>query len=173
MSRRGVISLLIGCILGLGLVWIFQSNRRIDQPEQPQPSPEVEVSPEKSIRNLPPAAPGGMPRSPLADELNAPDSTVQRDVRVLREIFMHWQTNLKGTGNPVGTNAEITNALTGNNALKLAFVPPDHPAINERGELCDRWGTPFRFHQLSGTVMEITSAGPDRRFATDDDTTAR
>jgi hypothetical protein len=171
MSRRGAISLLIGCILGLGLVWIFQSNR---QSEQPSPSPMVETGSPDTVRDLAPlSASEGMPRSPLADELNAPGSTAARDVRVLREIFMHWQTNLKSVGNPVGTNAEITGALTGNNPLKLAFVPPDHPAINDRGELCDRWGTPFRFHQLSGTVMEITSAGPDRRFATEDDSTAR
>jgi hypothetical protein len=130
-------------------------------------------SPDIAMDLAPPSTSNGMPRSPLADELNAPGSTAHRDVRILREIFMHWQSNLKGVGNPIGTNAEITDALTGNNVLKLAFVPPDHPAINERGELCDRWGTPFRFHQLSGTVMEITSAGPDRRFATEDDSTAR
>jgi hypothetical protein len=35
--------------------------------------------------------------------------------------------------------------------------------------LCDRWGTPLRFHQLSGERMEIRSAGPDRKFGTPDD----
>ena len=44
---------------------------------------------------------------------------------------------------------------------------------NERGELTDAWGTPYFFHQLSGTEMEIHSAGPDRRMFTGDDLIAR
>ena len=69
----------------------------------------------------------------------------------------------------VSENAEITAALTGENRLGFAVIPRGHRAINTRGELCDRWGTPFRLHQLSGTQMEIRSAGPDRTFATGDD----
>jgi len=73
--------------------------------------------------------------------------------------------NLQLTGHHV----EITAALAGNNPVRFAFIPPGHRAINARGELVDRWGTPFRFHQLSGTQMEIRSAGPDRKFGTTDD----
>lgn len=69
----------------------------------------------------------------------------------------------------MGENAEITRALTGANRLEFALIPPKHPSINSAGELCDRWGTPFRFHQISGEEMEIRSAGPDRRFASEDD----
>ena len=107
--------------------------------------------------------------SRLADNLNAPGGTIRRDLAILEEVFATWQTNFPRTGNPVGENAEITAALTGDNSLKFAFIPRRHPAINAAGELCDRWGTPFRFHQLSGTQMEIRSAGPDRKFGTDDD----
>ena len=106
---------------------------------------------------------------PIAAPLNAPGSTVARDLDVVRQIFEAWQSNYPREGNPVGENAEITAALMGDNRLGLALIPKGHRAVNERGELCDRWGTPFHFHQLSGTRMEIRSAGPDRRFATDDD----
>jgi hypothetical protein len=41
--------------------------------------------------------------------------------------------------------------------------------INGKGELVDYWGTPFFFHQLSGTEMEIHSAGPDKVMWTADD----
>ena len=41
--------------------------------------------------------------------------------------------------------------------------------INARGELIDNWGTPFFFHQVSGTEMEIRSAGPDMKMWTADD----
>lgn len=108
---------------------------------------------------------------PAIATLNAPTQTIEDDLRSLQGVLLQWQTNFLRTGNPVGTNAEITAALCGENPLQLDLIPPDHPAINERGELCDRWGIPFRFHQLSGTRMEITSAGPDRRFGTDDDIT--
>lgn len=106
---------------------------------------------------------------PLAAELNAPNSTIARDLDVIRQILEGWRTNFPHDGNPVGENSEITAALLGDNRLGLALVPKNHPAVNARGELCDRWGTPFRFHALSGTRMEIRSAGPDRKFGTDDD----
>lgn len=106
---------------------------------------------------------------PIAAPLNAPGSTVARDLDILSQIFEAWQSNFPREGNPVGENAEITAALMGANGLEFALIPKGHRAVNEREELCDRWGTPFRFHQLSGTRMEIRSAGPDRKFATQDD----
>ena len=105
----------------------------------------------------------------MADDLNAPGGTIQRDLTILEEVFGMWLTNFPRTGNPVGENADITAALTGENPVKFAFVPRRHRAINTAGELCDRWGTPFRFHQISGRQMEVRSAGPDRKFGTADD----
>ncbi len=55
------------------------------------------------------------------------------------------------------------------NPLRLALIPPDQPAINRAGELCDRWGTPFFFHAESATRMEIRSAGPDQKMWSADD----
>ncbi|MFM9081439.1 MAG: hypothetical protein ACKOTE_15145 [Opitutaceae bacterium] len=106
---------------------------------------------------------------PIAARLNAADSNIQRDLEIVSQVFEAWRTNFPREGNPVGENAEITRALTGANRLEFALIPPKHPSINSAGELCDRWGTPFRFHQISGEEMEIRSAGPDRRFANEDD----
>lgn len=108
---------------------------------------------------------------PIAARLNAPGGTVAADLEVLQELFDTWRTNFPREGNPVGENADITAALLGTNRLELALVPRRHPALNAKGELQDRWGTAYRFHQLSGVQMEITSAGPDRRFGTPDDAT--
>ena len=73
-------------------------------------------------------------------------------------------------GNPVGTNEEITRALNGDNPKQVKFISEESGLrINVRGELVDYWGTPFFFHQLSGTEMEIHSAGPDRLMWTADD----
>lgn len=105
----------------------------------------------------------------LADPLNSPTGTIQRDLDTLRIVLEAWRSNFPREGNPVGENAEITAALMGRNRLQLALVPKGHRAINAMGELCDRWGTPFRFHQISGEKMELRSAGPDRQFGTADD----
>jgi hypothetical protein len=72
--------------------------------------------------------------------------------------------------NPVGTNPEITKALSGGNPKQARLVKDELGLrINGRGELVDYWGTPFFFHQLSGTEMEIHSAGPDKVMWTADD----
>jgi hypothetical protein len=83
-------------------------------------------------------------------------------------VFVAYRGAIRA-GNPVGENNEITASLMGRNKLGYAFIPPDCPAVNSRGELCDRWGTPYFFHQLSGEQMEIRSAGPDHHLWTEDD----
>jgi hypothetical protein len=108
-------------------------------------------------------------RSTLANALNSPATDIRADLRLVLDIIETFRSNFLQTGNPVGTNAEITSALTGRNRLRLSLIPIDHPAINKQGELCDRWGTPFFFHAESATRMEIRSAGPDRKLWSNDD----
>lgn len=71
--------------------------------------------------------------------------------------------------NPVGTNAEIMQAIMGGNPKGAMLGPAEGQTVNETGELIDRWGTPYFFHQLSGDLMEIRSAGEDHRMWTGDD----
>lgn len=75
--------------------------------------------------------------------------------------------------NPVGSNAEIMKALMGGNPVGARLGPIDGQGINEQGELVDRWGTPYFFHQLSKNSMEVRSAGPDRKMWTADDLVAK
>ena len=155
----------------LGLVLLFWNWRG------PPPASARSDSVTASARPVPKAGAPSLPtaelplegESRLADDLNAPGGTIQRDLCILHEVLETWQTNFPRGGNPVGENSEITAALAGANPLRFAFLPRGHRAINARGELCDRWGTPFRFHALSGHQMDIRSAGPDRKFGTDDD----
>ena len=76
-------------------------------------------------------------------------------------------------GNPVGTNPEITAALSGNNPKHINFINSQAGMRIENGEMVDPWGTPLFFHQLSGTDMEIRSAGPDKIMWTADDLVTR
>lgn len=86
----------------------------------------------------------------------------------VRSAFRTYAARFRG--NPVGTNPEITAALNGANPGQTVLVKSeDGLRINSRGELVDSWGTPYFFHQLSGTEMEIHSAGPDRALWTADD----
>jgi hypothetical protein len=91
------------------------------------------------------------------------------DLRLVALVLETFRSNFPRSGNPVGLNSEITATLTGQNQLRLALIPPNHPAINREGELTDRWGTPFFFHAESATRMTITSAGPDKKLHTPDD----
>lgn len=103
--------------------------------------------------------------APLPPELaNLSPQTVLENMRTVI-----WQYGSTFGGNPVGTNEEITRALRGHNPKQINFLKADGNRVNANGELVDVWGTPYFFHQLSGTEMEIHSAGPDRRMWTADD----
>ncbi len=92
------------------------------------------------------------------------------DLEVVAQLFVQYR--LIYQTNPVGTdNFEFTNALTGSNAKKVNFIDPDSPALSPTNELVDRWGSPFRFHPLSQTEIEVLSLGPDKTLWTEDDLT--
>ncbi|MGC4070927.1 MAG: hypothetical protein QM760_00080 [Nibricoccus sp.] len=122
------------------------------------------------------AAPDLGPASlPIADpsayaELNSDKTTALQDVRIVEGLVQNMQQSFKTTViPPLGFNEEITRALTGRNPLELAFIPSNHPAINARGLLCDRWGTPFHFHPMANDRIDVRSAGPDKKLFTSDD----
>ena len=117
--------------------------------------------------NPPPAPPRDAGVSPLADKLNDPAGTIRDDMAILGGIFANYLSAFQET--PVGTNAEMTAALAGDNSRGHAPLAADSPAINSNGELVDRWGTPFFFHQMSAHSVDVRSAGPDRNLYTADD----
>ncbi len=177
MFSRRFAYLLLALVVAV-LIWLRLERTKVPPPATtvepvgapagPNPKPNVAAAPA-------PAAPSAgatlvaAAEFPLAAPLNAPNSTVSRDLEALSHILDAWRANFPREGNPVGDNHEIAGALAGDNPLQLVLIPKHHPALNVRGELCDRWGTPYRFHQLSGERMEIRSAGPDQKFGTADD----
>ncbi len=151
-------------VLALSLLaWWGLTPQPQPQPTEPPSAPPTSVtsSPVESVR-----APAYYP--PL-DRLNNPALSVTNDLKILRELFFNYQMLVKdSSGNPRGTHEEILRALQGRNRAHLVFVPTHHPAV-KNGRLVDRWGSPYFFHALSGTSMEIRSAGPDRKIYTADD----
>jgi hypothetical protein len=99
----------------------------------------------------------GAPGSP--EEVAADLDQVALSLRDYRTVMIE---------NPVGNNAEITSALMGANR-KGARLAPSDARLDGKGQMIDRWGTPYFFHQISATSMEIHSAGPDKIMGTDDD----
>ena len=140
------------------IVAIIESNFARVQPAQGSlSSATAEVSP----------AHGGRP-SPLQFTNFAPAIVLENMSRAIRQYGGMFG------GNPVGTNPEITSQLTGANPKHINFIKAEAGMrINAKGELVDPWGTPYFFHQISGTEMEIHSAGPDKIMWTSDDLVTR
>ena len=165
MLRKNALTLALVAAIAV-LLWLFLSPAPTPTSVPTPPAPASKIENQKS--KIPPPAPE---RSTLADALNSPATNIAADLRLVALILETFRSNFPRSGNPVGLNSEITATLTGQNQLRLALIPPDHPAINREGELTDRWGTPFFFHAESATRMTITSAGPDKKLHTPDDET--
>lgn len=124
-----------------------------------------------SLTNVPARPPGPSSSSappPTLDDASAASIQLDQVSLMLRDY-----RTIAGGVNPVGSNAEIMKSLMGGNPKGAVLGPPEGQYLNPQGELLDRWGTPIFFHQLSGTSMEIRSAGPDKILWTQDDVVQR
>ena len=186
---------LIG-IVGVAAFWLVPSRQVREVgvqliPETPQPSVQVPPDRRRSPRSkglnsetTQETTPGVFPQesvptpakpaslAALAEPPDGPEiAQGLKPMTVLenmRSVFRQY--SLRFGGNPTGINREITTALNGGNPRQVVFLDPeDGIRVNSRGELVDNWGTPYFFHQLSRTEMEIHSAGPDLKMWTEDD----
>jgi hypothetical protein len=193
-SHKGTLIAL--AIIGGVLIWNY--NREPDhlpQQDTQRPRPTVSTSPPPStgetsppytseVLNPPvrpvPGVPDVIPPAPATTSPSAarvlPGSVsdiptaavdISEDLSAVDAAIRNFQAALGE--NPIGSNAEITGALLGNNLKQIKLEVPAGSTVNGEGEMCDRWGTPYFFHQVSKTEMEIRSAGPDRRMWTGDD----
>lgn len=135
-------------------------------PPAPVPQPMITTpgGPKPPTSAAPPSAPPAQKLPPdIREQARAEIDTASLMFRDYRTIMSE---------NPVGTNAEIMKAINGGNP-KGARLMHEGQQLNGNGELVDQWGTPYFFHQMSATSMEITSAGPDKILGTPDDITGR
>lgn len=152
-------------LLALVALWFGSRN---GSPEFPSPA-----KPSESLSNDVPVV---IPRvkfidqNPFILDYGKEGGSDLKDLQALRDVVTDCQILFKDfdryhlPGNP-----EITRFLQGSNPDKLAWIPEGHRLINDAGELLDRHGTPVFFHRLSGLKFEFRSAGPDRKYWTDDD----
>jgi hypothetical protein len=125
------------------------------------PTPVQEVAVAMPAPPIPPDLPLPKPRI-------VPSPEALKDMDDIQFMLRDYRARL-GSGNPGGTNAEIMKEVMGGNRVQARLGPPEGQKVNEQGELVDRWGAAYFFHQLSQNEMEIRSAGPDRTMWTADD----
>lgn len=107
-----------------------------------------------------------IPFAQLADAQVSPAKRIERSYILLQNYLAATKSR---KGPPLTSNAEFTAAFTGKNPLGIVFIEPNHPAINQQGELLDPWETPYFFHALAADSYELISAGPDKiKFNQDD-----
>jgi hypothetical protein len=132
-------------------------------PVAPAPAPEVPQSPPPAVR--------GQSAYTTEQRGETVHAEARQEIERVHGMLRDYRTVFGE--NPVGTNAEIMAALNGGNAKQARLGPPDGQGLNAKGELVDRWGTPYFFHQIDARHMEIHSAGADKVLGTGDDVVMR
>lgn len=164
--KRGIIAAAV--LLCIIAALLLRPSRKVPASVTPAESAEAlrtEVPVPADAATGPPVT---LPVATEAARLNAAGLTAMDDIAILQVLLGEYRRHLGG--NPVGDNDEIAAALLGRNLKRLACLPAKGgPFLDTGGRLIDRWGTPYFFHALSGSEMEIISAGPDRTLHTSDD----
>ncbi|MFM1558990.1 MAG: hypothetical protein ACKJSK_06750 [Roseibacillus sp.] len=140
-----------------------------DPPSDYQRDPDKEIRSGVAVRPAVPENPVLIPSmARLAESLNDPEASAEDDLGVVEELIRNYQQRLSRvpTG---GLNEEIVGSLRGRNPWKLVYIGEKNAKLNEKGELLDRFGTPYFFHPISETRIDVRSAGPDRKLWTEDD----
>ncbi len=102
----------------------------------------------------------------LADRLVEQTQTPLNDLETVGEFVDLYRKSFSNL--PVGSNEDLTAIITGQNPKRGVLFPPDSPMI-VKGQLVDRWGTPYWLHPSTGSSLEVRSAGPDKNLFTADD----
>lgn len=159
---KRLLPFLAALCLGLAVYNLIHNPRAVPKIGKPAPPPPAPVLLE--------------PRAATADKplqswerLLARDGSPEEDREALAELVTNFLQSISADHRPpLGSNEEIARALTNADTLGEAALPATHPAIIS-GRLVDRWGSPWFFHQQSADVIEVRSAGPDRRLFSEDD----
>ena len=177
MKRPGKI--LIALLLLGSVVWVFVSTRSI-KPETLRPARRAEISATNATAStvasnnvLTPfsrvTTPPLLGETILRDYAN-PHTPPENDLTALAHLMDNFSLLVKSTADrPLSANEDWVAAFRGLNPAHERFLPEHHVALDAPGRLVDRWGTPVFFHALGGHRFELRSAGPDKKFWTDDD----
>jgi hypothetical protein len=164
MQGRGGRWMVLGLLVGLGMmVWVWRGvGRKTGMEERTEG---------RILANVPTGGRAEVrPGDAILKGYGKAEGTVQGDLTAMAEVLGNFALLVKGSDPlPLGANEELVAALRGKNAVGLEFVSGESAALNEKGQLVDRWGTPLFFHARARDEVDIRSAGPDREMWTGDD----
>lgn len=164
MKRTGLIALAVLVLLAIG-IWLAR---------QSQPASLANSTNESNATHATPSASPVTRTNFLGEtilrgyaETNLPP---ENDLTLMARLMENSLLLLKAAANrPLSANEDWADLLRGKNAAQEEFLPAIHVALNDKGQLVDRWQTPLFFHALGGGRFELRSAGPDRKLWTADD----
>ena len=150
-------------VLSVGLVWLFRDDgsRELETAgTKSELAPEQDNATQATI----------LADAPFAQKFGQEELSVREELDLLQLAFQDYLSFVKkGQRRPIGDNRDFVEVMTGNNPYRIAPVPPQHPRINDRGELTDRLGIPYVIHPLAEDVIEVRAAGKDGVLWTEDD----
>ncbi|MCU0792053.1 MAG: hypothetical protein MUE42_04220 [Opitutaceae bacterium] len=154
-------------------IWFIHPAEHVSPPPAAPVPPDHAFAPGEPPPLLPPR-PATRDQPALAwERLLAADGSAAEDLASLADLVTGYLQSGQDPAQkrPIGFNEDLIPALTDRTALGDAALPSSHPAIRD-GKLLDRWGTPWQVHPLAGALIQLRSAGPDRRLYTSDDLVA-
>ena len=178
MSRRSQFVLVLILLLVLGF-WFVLINQKYHTARE---SAEKDVPLQSPPQGAPTAVHLSPSTNPTPSQLGVPlgarlllgysnpSLPAENDLTLMSHLVENSLLLAKSAANrPLSANEDWADFLRGKNSARERFLPDEHPALNAKGQLIDRWGTPLFFHAVGGSRYEIRSAGPDRKLWTDDD----
>jgi hypothetical protein len=148
------------------LLWLLRSTPLPPAPPAPTlTAPAPPASPPLRHRRV------ATPESPLLahEELLTLEGTAANDLSALADLTKTYLERPADPARPpLGFNEDLARALTDQDALGDSAIPRNHPILRD-GQLIDRWGTPWQVQPLASDVIQLRSAGPDRKLYTPDD----
>jgi hypothetical protein len=147
------------------LLWLLLPDRTNPPAPSAPATPAAPAPPILQARRL------ATPESPLLahEELLTLEGTPVTDLSALADLTKTYLERPADPARPpLGFNEDLARALTDQDALGESAIPRNHPILRD-GQLIDRWGTPWQVHPLSVDILQLRSAGPDRKLYTPDD----
>lgn len=174
--KRLLLALIFLPVLLVLVFLLTQMRWKWSPPHQRPPD-----SAENSITNAPATETHAAIARPAANSSEPLGATILRgyadtnlppenDLTLMARLMENSLLLLKAAGNrPLSANEDWADLFRGKNGAREEFLPARHVALNDNGQLIDRWQMPLFFHALGSGRYEIRSAGPDKTMWTLDD----
>lgn len=141
----------------------FSASDRQAQPANSSALPDA-TQPSRPGSSAPPVG------DRILEHYASPLQSPERDLISMALLMENYLLLVKNADRrPLSANEDWAAALAEPSPGDERYLSGDHPALNQQGQLVDRWGTPLFFHAVGKGRFDVRSAGPDRQLWTDDD----